>query len=56
MGFGVLDPKYFHVGKHAHDRDDHIIYNPHNGTVYYDPTERVAMLSTRSASFSPLPA
>ncbi len=36
MGFGNLKEKYFHVGAHAHDGNDHIILDPDTGTVYYD--------------------
>ena len=36
MGTGPLHSNYFFAGTHAHDADDHIIYNKANGTLYYD--------------------
>jgi Ca2+-binding RTX toxin-like protein len=36
MGFGELKENYFYVGKHANDKDDHIIFNDQNGHLYYD--------------------
>ena len=36
MGFGEVKETYFYAGKHAHDKDDHIIYNQENGNLYYD--------------------
>jgi Ca2+-binding RTX toxin-like protein len=33
---GVLPAGLFHVGAGAHDANDHIIYNPHNGFLIYD--------------------
>jgi serralysin len=33
---GVLATGQFHVGAGAHDANDHIIYNPHNGLLIYD--------------------
>jgi Ca2+-binding RTX toxin-like protein len=36
MGFGPVKEEYFHGGKHAHDKDDHIIYDKHSGNLYYD--------------------
>jgi len=31
-----LNPKFFWKGAKAHDADDHVIYNPKNGALYYD--------------------
>jgi Ca2+-binding RTX toxin-like protein len=36
MGSGALQSKYFHAGAHAHDADDHIIYNKATGALFYD--------------------
>jgi Ca2+-binding RTX toxin-like protein len=36
MGTGPLKSQYFFAGTHAHDGDDHIIYNKANGALYYD--------------------
>src|SRR5262249_49676779 len=36
MGTGALKPKFFFAGTHAHDTDDHIIYNKATGALYYD--------------------
>jgi Ca2+-binding RTX toxin-like protein len=36
MGTGPLKPTYFFAGTHAHDADDHIIYNKATGALYYD--------------------
>jgi Ca2+-binding RTX toxin-like protein len=33
---GVLKSAFFFKGAAAHDADDHIIYNPANGRLYYD--------------------
>ncbi len=33
---GTLKSKYFHVGSHAGDGNDRIIYNSHNGHLSYD--------------------
>ena len=35
-GPGTLKGKEFHVGKHAGDANDYIIYNKHTGALYYD--------------------
>jgi hypothetical protein len=35
-GPGTLKGHEFHIGKHAGDADDHIIYNKHTGALYYD--------------------
>jgi hypothetical protein len=35
-GPGTLKGTEFHVGKHAGDSDDYIIYNKHTGALYYD--------------------
>jgi serralysin len=37
MGFGELKEEFFHVGKKAADKDDHIIFNDKTGALYYDP-------------------
>ena len=34
---GTLAAKYFHVGKHAADGNDHLIYNANTGVLSYDP-------------------
>ena len=36
MGTGPLKSQYFFAGSHAHDGDDHIIYNKAAGALYYD--------------------
>jgi hypothetical protein len=36
MGVGLLKSQYFFAGTHAHDADDHIIYNKASGALYYD--------------------
>jgi Ca2+-binding RTX toxin-like protein len=36
MGTGPLKSQYFFAGTHAHDGDDHIIYNKASGALYYD--------------------
>ena len=36
-GPGTLKGGEFHIGKHAADHTDHIIYNSHSGALYYDP-------------------
>ena len=33
---GKLANKYFHVGTHAHDKSDRIIYDKHHGEIFYD--------------------
>jgi serralysin len=33
---GALKVGFFFAGVHAHDVDDHIIYNKANGALYYD--------------------
>jgi serralysin len=33
---GTLSKYFFHKGAHAHDGNDHIIYNPASGDVFYD--------------------
>jgi hypothetical protein len=33
---GTLEGSQFHIGKHAHDNDDHIIYNQNTGALLYD--------------------
>ncbi len=35
-GPGTLKKSEFHIGKHAHDGNDYIIYSQHNGGLYYD--------------------
>ncbi len=34
---GPLQHAMFHVGRKAHDSNDRIIYNHHNGRLFYDP-------------------
>jgi Ca2+-binding RTX toxin-like protein len=36
MATGPLKSTFFFAGTHAHDGDDHIIYNKANGALYYD--------------------
>jgi Ca2+-binding RTX toxin-like protein len=36
IGTGPLKSQFFFTGTHAHDADDHIIYNKANGALYYD--------------------
>jgi Ca2+-binding RTX toxin-like protein len=36
MGTGPLKSQFFFTGTHAHDADDHIIYNKASGALYYD--------------------
>jgi Ca2+-binding RTX toxin-like protein len=36
MGTGPLKAQYFFAGAHAHDTNDHIIYNKATGGLYYD--------------------
>jgi hypothetical protein len=36
MGTGPLKSTFFFAGTHAHDADDHIIYNKASGALYYD--------------------
>jgi Ca2+-binding RTX toxin-like protein len=33
---GALKPAYFWAGAHAHDANDHVIYNKATGALYYD--------------------
>ena len=33
---GKLAPKYFHKGHEAHDKNDHLIYDPKTGDFFYD--------------------
>jgi len=35
-GLGALTDSEFHVGKHAADADDHVIYHKNSGALYYD--------------------
>ena len=36
IGLGELKNKFFHIGKEAHDANDHIIYNKNSGALIYD--------------------
>jgi Ca2+-binding RTX toxin-like protein len=36
MGTGLLKAQFFFTGTHAHDFDDHVIYNKATGALYYD--------------------
>lgn len=36
-GAGELGAAKFHIGEHAHDGSDRIIYNDQTGALYYDP-------------------
>ena len=39
---GKLAGAFFHKGAHAHDANDHIIYNPANGALLYDSNGNAA--------------
>jgi len=36
-GNGTLAAKYFHIGSHAADDNDHLIYNANTGVLAFDP-------------------
>jgi Ca2+-binding RTX toxin-like protein len=43
----------FHTGAHAHDGNDHIIYNPGNGWLIYDANGSAAGGAVHFATLAP---
>ena len=49
---GKLAVAFFHKGAHAHDANDHIIYNPANGALLYDANGNAAGGEVRFATLA----
>ena len=49
---GILNKAMFALDS-AHDRSDHVVYNSHNGKLFYDVDERAATPRSRSPSSRP---
>lgn len=50
---GTLASSYFHVGRAAHDANDHVIYNNGTGALLYDPDGIGGAAAQKFAQLSP---
>jgi Ca2+-binding RTX toxin-like protein len=53
LSLGTLAAGSFHAGAHAHDSDDHIIYDPKNGHLIYDANGSAPGGATLFATLAP---
>jgi serralysin len=50
---GTLASSYFHIGRAAHDANDHVIYNNGTGALLYDPDGIGGAAAQKFAQLSP---